>query len=98
MLFRSVLDNSSSDDSTVLDVFTSDCRGLLYTLTKGINRLGLSVHFAKIATYAEDVVDVFYVREADGRKVHRPDRMQMIQDHLTQDILRLKTDPRSMGF
>lgn len=95
---RVVLDNDSSDTRTVIDVFTADRAGLLYTLTKGINRLGLSIQYAKIATYAEEVVDVFYVVEADGAKVHSPDRIALIARHLASDIQRLAADPRSMGF
>lgn len=93
-----VVENSSSETCTVIDVFTVNRRGLLYTLAKGINRLGLSVQFAKIATYADEVVDVFYVQEPDGRQVQRDDRVRMIQDHLANDIHRLASDPRSMGF
>lgn len=95
---RVVVDNESSDEFTVIDVHTKNRRGLLYTLGKGMNRLGLSVFYAKIATYADDVVDVFYVLEFDGKKVHRDDNARLIEKHLTQDILRLATDPRSMGF
>ncbi len=95
---RIVVDNASSTHCTVIDVFTANRRGLLYTLAKGIYRLGLSVQYAKIATYEDEVVDVFYVQEYDGRKVHRADRAVLVRDHLTADINRLATDPRSMGF
>lgn len=95
---RVVVDSTCSDNFTVIDVFTGDHRGLLYTLAKGIYRLGLSVEYAKIATYADEGVDVFYVKEADGKKVHRADRVAMIENHLLRDIESLNKDPRSMGF
>ena len=95
---RVVVDNTSSEQHTVVDVFTVNRRGLLHTLAKGINRLGLSIRYAKIATYADEVVDIFYVQEADGQKVHRADRIHLIQDHLASDIARLAADPHSMGF
>src|SRR5690606_8162664 len=60
---RVVVDNRCSAKYTVIDVFAGDNRGLLFTLAKAINRLGLSVWYAKIATYADEGVDVFYVLE-----------------------------------
>ncbi len=63
------VDNSSSDDYTILDIFAHDQIGLLYTITKTVNRLGLSVHVAKIGTYLDQVVDVFYVTDEDGAKI-----------------------------
>lgn len=95
---RVVVDNDSSEEYTIIDVFAVNRRGLLYTLAKGINRLGLTLHYAKIATYEDEAVDVFYVKEMDGHKVRREDRERMIRDHLLSDITRLSTDPRSMGF
>lgn len=95
---RVEIDNASSDQSTVIDVFTQNRRGLLYTLTKAFFRLGLSVQYAKIATYEDEVVDVFYVVEADGRKVQAEDRIALIQNHIASDLHRLAVDPRAMGF
>jgi [protein-PII] uridylyltransferase len=95
---RVVVDNRCSEAFTVIDVFAGDNRGLLYTLAKAIYRLGLSVWYAKIATYADEGVDVFYVLEADGKKVYRDDRVQFIEKYLLRDIERLMNDPRSMGF
>ncbi len=53
---------------------------------KEFARLGLSVQYAKIATYEDEAADVFYVRELDGRKALRADRVKMIEDHLTADV------------
>lgn len=95
---RVTIDNSCSENCTVIDIFANNRRGLLYTLAKGIARLGLSVQYAKIATYEDEAADVFYVRELDGRKALRADRVKMIEDHLTADVRRLVEDPRAMGF
>lgn len=92
------IDNDSSDTATVIDVFTNDRQGLLYTLTRGIYRLGLSVTYAKIATFADQVVDVFYVQESNGRKARGAERIRQIVENLTRDVNQLASDPRSMGF
>lgn len=66
---RIVVDNRSSDFHTVIEVHATDRVGLLYTITRALADLELDIQTAKIATYAEDVVDVFYVRDLEGQKV-----------------------------
>ena len=56
-------DNSTSDRYTIIDVFTLDRTGLLYAITRTLFELGLSVWRAKIGTYLDQVVDVFYVTD-----------------------------------
>ena len=60
------IDNELSDECTVVEVFTVDRRGLLYRLARALHDLGLVIRFAKIGTYLDQVVDVFYVTERDG--------------------------------
>lgn len=95
---RVAIDNETAADDTIIDVFTDNRRGVLFTLAKGIHRLGLDVRFARIASFQDRVVDVFYVREADGHRAARPERIRMIQDHLARDLANLETNPRAMGF
>jgi len=63
------VDNSTSDRFTVLDVFAHDRPGLLYTIARTLHELGLSVQAARIGTYIDQVVDVFYVTDKNNRKV-----------------------------
>jgi [protein-PII] uridylyltransferase len=84
------IDNEVSETCTVIDVEASDRVGLLYTITRCLFRLGLSVHLAKINTMAERVLDVLYVAEADGRKVASPERLRQIETEL-----RAAVDPES---
>ncbi len=79
---RVQLDTESSETRTIIDVFAHDRPGLLYTLSRAIFQLGLSVDLAKIATNFDQVVDVFYVMENDGRKVVDPERVKEIQETL----------------
>ncbi len=76
------IDNSTSDQYTILDIFAHDQIGLLYTITKTMNVLGLSVHIAKIGTYLDQVVDVFYVTDHDGEKIVNDDRLAEIQQQI----------------
>lgn len=79
---RVQLDTESSETRTIVDVFAHDRPGLLYTLSRTIFELGLSVDLAKIATNFDQVVDVFYVVENDGRKVVDAERVKQIQETL----------------
>jgi len=83
---RVEVDNDSSDNRTVIDVFAHDRPGLLYTVARAIYQLGLSVDLAKISTHYDQVVDVFYVREPDGSKVSNPERLAEIREKLTATL------------
>jgi [protein-PII] uridylyltransferase len=79
-------DNSSSDRFTIVDVFAHDRIGLLFTITRTIFEMGLSVSVAKIGTYLDQVVDVFYVTDQAGRKVSDESRLQEIRARLLAAI------------
>lgn len=66
------LDNDVSTDFSVIDVYTQDRPGVLYTITRTLSRLGLDIHLSKVATEAARVADVFYVRAAGGKKLDGP--------------------------
>ncbi|MFO1096202.1 MAG: ACT domain-containing protein [Planctomycetaceae bacterium] len=83
---RVEVDNDSSDNRTVIDVFAHDRTGLLYTVSRAIYELGLSVDLAKISTHYDQVVDVFYVREPDGSKVSNPERLSQIRETLSATL------------
>ncbi|HTQ38757.1 MAG TPA: [protein-PII] uridylyltransferase [Pirellulales bacterium] len=79
-------DNSTSERFTVIDVFALDRMGLLYTISRTLFELGLSVSLAKIGTYLDQVVDVFYVTEQTGRKVEGEERLESIRQALLKAI------------
>jgi [protein-PII] uridylyltransferase len=89
---RVVVDNNTSPRCTIIDVFAHDRPGLLYTATRTIYKLGLSVMLAKISTHLDQVVDVFYVTDAGGEKIHDGDRIRHIRDHLCQTIQDFERD------
>ncbi|RIK83738.1 MAG: [protein-PII] uridylyltransferase [Planctomycetota bacterium] len=80
------VDASSSDQFTIVDVIANDRVGLLYAITRKLFELGLSVGVAKIGTYLDQVVDVFYVTDAAGRKITEESRLRTIRDELLQAI------------
>jgi [protein-PII] uridylyltransferase len=85
------IDNNTSERMTILDIFTHDSRGLLYTISRTIFELGLSVHVAKIGTYLDQVVDVFYVTDQRLNKVVDRERLEEIRQRLLEAIERHAT-------
>jgi [protein-PII] uridylyltransferase len=71
-----VVDNEVSEDYTVLDIYTHDRVGLLHRIANVLFALGLDIHLAKITTNVDQVLDVFYVTEADGRKSARGEEIR----------------------
>ncbi|MEE4262481.1 MAG: [protein-PII] uridylyltransferase [Desulfobacteraceae bacterium] len=68
------VDNKSSSFFTIIEVFTYDFPGLLFNITDALFQCGLNIWVAKIATKADQVVDVFYVWDLNGQKIDEPDQ------------------------
>ena len=51
-------------------------------MTRELTRLSLQVSSAKISTYGEKVVDVFYVKNLFGHKVEHPQKLAEIRTAL----------------
>lgn len=83
---RVVIDNETSDRYTIIDIFAHDRPGLLYRISRALFELQLSVALAKISTHFDQVVDVFYVTDADGCRVRNGDRLRDIRDRLSAQI------------
>ncbi|MGD0653691.1 MAG: [protein-PII] uridylyltransferase [Thermoguttaceae bacterium] len=79
-------DNSTSDSYTILDIFAHDRTGLLYAVTRTLFELGLSVARAKIGTYLDQVVDVFYVTDQNNRKIEDDRRLDEIRRRVLEVI------------
>ncbi|HJT33300.1 MAG TPA: [protein-PII] uridylyltransferase, partial [Pirellulales bacterium] len=80
------IDNHTSERFTVFDIFAADRLGLLYTIARALFESGLSVGVAKIGTYLDQVVDVFYVTDQQGRKIEDRQRLDAIRQRLLTDI------------
>jgi [protein-PII] uridylyltransferase len=79
---RVLIDNQASRSHTVIEVNGRDRPGLLWELTRELTRLSLQVSSAKISTYGEKVVDVFYVKNLFGHKVEHPQKLGEIRTAL----------------
>src|SRR5229473_2740512 len=80
---RVLIDNLASRSHTVIEVNGRDRPGLLWEVTRELTRLSLQVSSAKISTYGEKVVDVFYVKNLFGHKVDQPEKLAEIRAALS---------------
>lgn len=87
-----LIDNTTSQDYTIIDVFAADRPGLLYEISRELFNLGLSVARAKISTHQDQVVDVFYVTYNNGGKVGDEPFLQAVRERLLEVARELATD------
>ncbi|MBF0421625.1 MAG: [protein-PII] uridylyltransferase [Magnetococcales bacterium] len=77
--------DNSFDGFTILEVTSLDRVGLLYTITRELERQGLQIRTAKISTYGERAVDVFYLRDIFGLKLNSR-KIEILKQRLTKAI------------
>ena len=82
-----LIDNNASNSWTVIEVNGRDRPGLLHDLTWTLFRLSLSIGSARIATYGERAVDVFYVRDMFGLKVTHAGKLKKIERELRDALM-----------
>jgi len=73
------IDNAASREYTILEVSTADRRGLLYGVTRLLHDRGIDIHLAKVDTIGPEVVDAFYIRRENGRRIDDPDEMERLR-------------------
>ena len=79
-------DNEGSEIFTIIEVDTRDRPGLLYDLTRVLAENNVSIATAQIATYGAQVVDVFYVKDMFGMKLHAESKRKSLEKKLREAI------------
>jgi [protein-PII] uridylyltransferase len=85
------VDNEVSRDFSVIDVYTQDRLGVLHAITQTLAALRLDIHLSKVATEADRVADVFYVREETGGKLSL-ERVDEVTLALSEALGRLQAE------
>jgi [protein-PII] uridylyltransferase len=83
---RVLIDNNASATNTVIEVNGRDRPGLLYRLTSALTELKLQISSAKISTFGQRAVDVFYVKDLYGLKVAADPRLKSIRARLLEAL------------
>jgi [protein-PII] uridylyltransferase len=68
-----LLVDDASDTATVVEVRAHDAPGLLWRVGRALGDCGLDVRAARVETLGAEVVDVFYVTDAEGRPLADPE-------------------------
>jgi [protein-PII] uridylyltransferase len=79
---RVLIDNTASTAHTVIELNGRDRPGLLYALTRALTQLNLQIASAKISTYGNMAVDVFYVKDVFGLKITHAVKLAQIRTNL----------------
>ena len=85
------VDNNASDAATVVEVRAEDVVGQLHRITRALVACHLDVTSAKVSTFGSAVVDAFYVRGPDGRKLSEAAQISSLEQAIHDEIG--KTDP-----
>jgi [protein-PII] uridylyltransferase len=90
-----LIDNTLSNQFTVIEASGLDRPGLLYDLTRAISDLNLNIASAHIVTFGERAVDVFYVTDLTGHKITSASRETAVRRRLLAafDGVPTPTDP-----
>jgi [protein-PII] uridylyltransferase len=79
-------DNEGSEIYTIIEVDTRDRPGLLHDLTRAMSNANIYIASAVIATYGVQAVDVFYVKDMFGLKLHAKSKRDAIEKKLRDAI------------
>ncbi len=83
---RVIIDNQASATHTVIEINGRDRSGFLYLVTGALFSLSLQISSAKISTFGERAVDVFYVKDGFGMKITHEGRLATIRETLLAAI------------
>jgi [protein-PII] uridylyltransferase len=79
-------DNEGSEIYTIIEVESRDRPGLLYDLTRTLANSYVYIASAVIATYGEQVVDTFYVKDMVGLKYYSDAKRDALERKLREAI------------
>ncbi len=77
-----IVDRQGSERFTVIEIHGDDRPGALFQLAQTLTDLGLDIHRAIIATEVEQLIDIFYVTDRNGRKIQDAGFEKRIEDTL----------------
>lgn len=80
------IENDVSALHTVVEIKTDDRSGLLYSIASTFHDLDCTIDLARITTHVDRVIDVFYIRDAGGRKISSKERLDLIRHSLAEAL------------
>ena len=84
------IDNSTSDNATIIEVYAHDRPGLLYDITRRLWAIGLNIILAKISTEVDQAADIYYVHDNDGNKIVDFDKLDSVRENLMKHLAEME--------
>jgi [protein-PII] uridylyltransferase len=82
------VDNQASAAFTIVEVFTEDKPGVLYTITHTLAEQGVDIHRSRVGVAADRVADIFYVRDsATEERIEDETRIAALSQALQDALL-----------
>ncbi len=90
------IDNDTSSFFTIIEVFTYDFPGLLFSVTNALYRNRINVNVAMVATKVDQVIDVFYVRSLDNdAKIETEQELEKIKTAILISLPQIQAKERN---
>jgi [protein-PII] uridylyltransferase len=80
------INNQDSDFYTIIEVTGEDRLGILYEITQALTDHGCDIHFARISTLGNRIVDVFYVQDTWGEKIEEKQKVENLKKTLLRRL------------
>ncbi|MBL9027846.1 MAG: [protein-PII] uridylyltransferase [Myxococcales bacterium] len=91
---RVALDHRASREHTIIEVVTQDRPGVLFAIANALYELGLAISVAKINTEGARAIDVFYVRDASGKKLDAGKQSAEVEEGVLRALGEAPSDAR----
>lgn len=82
------INNRDSDFFTIIEITGEDRLGILFELTQALTDHGCNIHFARISTLGNRIVDVFYVQNEWGEKILEREKTEHLKQLLLNRLTR----------
>lgn len=93
-----IIDNQTSQQYTLVEVYGGDSRDTLYQLTQTLADFSLTIHRARIATEVEQLIDIFYVKTTADGKLTEPAAVEKVRMTLMHIIGAEEAEPETAGI
>jgi [protein-PII] uridylyltransferase len=80
------VNNQDSDFYTIVEVTGEDRIGILYEITETLTDHGCDIHFARISTLGNRIIDVFYVQDTWGEKIEEKEKVERLKETLLRRL------------
>jgi [protein-PII] uridylyltransferase len=84
------INNLDSDFYTIIEIIGEDRLGILYEITDALTDFGCDIHFARISTLGNSIVDVFYVQDTLGEKIREKNRTDQLKKTILYQLTPLE--------